>query len=399
MTAVLIPASLPAQQSPRATRWAVTAVFFLNGLLLCAYLVRVPSLKAQLGLSNAQLGSLGLLFAAAALLAMQLVGSLTVRFGVGRVIRVALATMALVLAGLGEAPNVAWFAVALAVLGAVHGTLDVAMNARAVAIETELGRPILSGCHAAWSISAVVSSLIGAAMVAAGVSPGTHFVWLGLAVLLVQLPVGRALADTPPQQRVPSRSRRSWHGWRRGWTRAAVALGLTGLALMVCEGAGIAWSALYLHQSRGASLTVASAAVIAYTGSETAVRLVGDRLRSRFGDPTMFRVGGLVSAAGFALAVAGPGSGSALAGFAVAGLGSAVLLPITFGAAGHLGGDESSAIARFTTFTYSGILLGPAVIGWVSQGVGLRWTLAALVPLLGCVALVTRLPSTRAAAA
>ena len=210
MTAVLIPASRSAQQSARAARWAVTAVFFLNGLLLCAYLVRIPSLKAQLGLSNAQLGSLGMLFAGSALLAMQAVGWLSARFGVGRVITAGLVAMPVVLAALGRASTLLWFAVAIAVLGAVHGTLDVAMNARAVAAESELGRPILSGCHAAWSISAVVSSLIGAAVVGAGVSPGDHFLWLGLAVLIAVLPVSRALTDASAGR--PAPSRRSGHG-------------------------------------------------------------------------------------------------------------------------------------------------------------------------------------------
>ena len=166
---------------------------------------------------------------------------------------------------------------------------------------------------------------------------------------------------------------------------------------MICEGGAIAWGALYLRQSRGATLAVASVAVLAYTGSETAVRLVGDRLRARFSDPTTFRVGAFVSALGFALVVIGPNTGAALAGFAVAGGGASLLLPVMFGTAGRLGSDESSAIARFSTFTYAGILLGPALIGWVSQVVGLRLTLATLVPLLVVVALLTRLPSSRAA--
>jgi len=44
------------------------------------------------------------------------------------------------------------FAVALLILGAIHGMLDVAMNAHAVAVERILRRHIMNGCHD-WSHS------------------------------------------------------------------------------------------------------------------------------------------------------------------------------------------------------------------------------------------------------
>ena len=57
--------------------------------------------------------------------------------------------------------------------------------------------------------------------------------------------------------------------WRSGWSRAVIALGLTGTVLMVCEGAALTWSGVFLHDSRGASFTLASAAVTAYTACQT----------------------------------------------------------------------------------------------------------------------------------
>jgi len=53
-----------------------------------------------------------------------------------------------------------------------------------------------------------------------------------------------------------------------------------------------------------------------------------------------------------------------------------------------------SYVSRFTTFTYAGILIGPAAIGGISQLVGLTSTLAALIPMLAFVVLASRLPST-----
>lgn len=70
---------------------------------------------------------------------------------------------------------------------------------------------------------------------------------------------------------------------------------------------------------------------------------------------------------------------------------------MTFSAAGHAGGDGPGAavfVSRFTTFTYSGVLLGPALIGTVAQLIGLSWTLAALLPVLLCLAAVS-LPGSR----
>jgi hypothetical protein len=77
------------------------------------------------------------------------------------------------------------------------------------------------------------------------------------------------------------------------------------------------------------------------------------------------------------------------------GIGTYVLIPLAFSAAGRAGGGGSStavAVSRFTTFAYAGILLGPALIGWAAELVGLSRVLGALVPLLLAVTLVCALP-------
>jgi predicted MFS family arabinose efflux permease len=373
-------------------RWPVTAVFFLNGILLSSYLVRIPSLKAGQHLDNGQLGLVGMAFGAAALITMQFVGAMVARVGTARVIRLTLFVMPLVFVATGLRDGRLVFVVAIVALGAVHGTLDVAMNAHAVAVERLGGRPILSGCHAAWSVSAVVASLIGAGMVGLGVNPAPHFAGIAASVIVGGLLVGRRLlvADSGPTDALRPRV-----GWRTGWSRAVVALGVTGFALMLADGAAYGWSAIFLHESRGASLALASTALTAFTGFQTLGRLGGDRLKVRYGPRTMFRVGALVAVGGFAIAVLSPRPVIAVMGFAIFGFGGSSLIPMTFSAAGHLGGDGAGAavfVSRFTTFTYSGILLGPALIGSLAQLIGLSWTLAALLPVLVCVAVGSRLP-------
>ncbi|WP_405146295.1 MFS transporter [Sphaerisporangium sp. NBC_01403] len=379
-------------------RWPATAVFFLNGLALSTYIVRLPSLKGEHHLADGQLGVVGVLFALAALASMQFVGPLVARIGSRPVLRASLVIMPLLLALVGLAGGPVQFALVATALGAVHGTTDAAMNAHAVTVERLNRRPILNGCHAAWSVSAVVASLAMAALAHAGVSSPTHLVGAATVLLAGGLVLGPLLRPATTDRRNAKAPARRQLGWRGGWTRPVVALGLTGMTLMVCEGAALSWSAIFLHDSRGASLGLAVTAVTAYTAGQTGGRLVGDRLTMRYGAPPVFRTGGLVAACGLAMAVLAPQPAAAIAGFAVMGLGASVLLPLTFSAVGQAdatGPAAAAIVSRFTTFTYAGILLGPAAIGWAAELVGLAWALFALIPVLFAVALLTRLPRLR----
>jgi MFS family permease len=168
--------SAPPGRAASAGRWSVTAVFFLNGLTLSTYVIRLGSLKDKHHLSDGQLGLIGMVFAVAALACMQGVGLLTARVGTRPVLRTSLLVMPVLLALVGLVGGAVELVVVVTILGAVHGTTDAVMNTHAVAIERRLGRPILNGCHAAWSVSAVVASLATAVLERAGISFATHLV-------------------------------------------------------------------------------------------------------------------------------------------------------------------------------------------------------------------------------
>ncbi|GAA3452058.1 MFS transporter [Dactylosporangium matsuzakiense] len=370
----------------------VIAVFFLNGLTLSTYIVRAPSFKSAHHLTDGQFGLSGLLFALAAIACMQLVGPLAARVGTRAMLRCTLAVMPPLLAGLAVAPGPWWYIGGSAVLGAVHGTTDAAMNATAVAVEQRGGRPVMNRCHAGWSISAVVASLTTAALAHAGVSLTTHLVVAGALLLAAglllgpHLPAGTAARGSAPAARAP-------------WTRPLLLLGVTATALMICEGGALGWGGIFLHDIRHASVSLAAAAITAYTGGQTVGRLFGDRLSLRRGRRPVFRCGAAIAAAGLTAAVLSPSAPLAVAGFALTGLGSSVLIPLVFSAAGGLPGAEpATLVARLTTFTYTGILLGPALIGWSAEYVGLLPTMAGLIPLLLLAGAVAPVPSRPASA-
>lgn len=391
-TTAITPAAVVSQDAAVRARWAVTAVFLVNALLLVTYIVRIPSLKLQHALSESQLGIVLTLFGVAAILTMQFVGGLVARFGSVHIIRLGLVLVPVMLAAIGISGDMLQLCASVTLMGVVYGMLDVAMNAHAVAVERIRSRPIMNGCHAAWTIGAVVSSLLGAGAIRAGVSSTVHLLSLagvlllaGLVVSLWLLPASADRLAKPADGAKPARV-----GWRSGWTRPVLLLCLMGMTVMLCEAAVISWSGVYLHESRMASLTVATFGYMAFTLMQTAGRLVGDRLTMRFGIVGLLRVHTLVAAAGLLIVVIGQSPALGIIGFGVMGAGMSVLIPLIFSAVGHAGGDGPGAaggVARATTFTYGGALLGPAIIGWFAQGFGLQWTFAGLIPIMVLVVL------------
>jgi MFS family permease len=376
-------------------RWAITAVFGGNGLVIASLAVRTPSLKLDLGLSPGQLGLTAAVFGVSAVLAMQYTGALAARIGSGWVVRMATLLLPAGLVGVGLAPGFLPLALVLLGFGAVHGTLDVAMNAHAVAVERALGRHLMNGCHAAWSIGAVVGSLLGSGAAHMGMTRSLHYAILASLLVPAALVCGRALLPARvDRSAVTARRQPSRPGWRAGWTRRVLLLGAMGASVLTVEAAIVNWSGVFLHEYLGASLGVAALGYVAFSGCQTAGRLVGDRLQARGSATRLVRIGTVIAAGGLAVVVLSPWASLGIVGFAVMGIGLATPLPVLFGVVGHLGADRgdvpgagaAATVARFSTMTYAGILLAPPIIGWVTELVGLTVTLATLIPLLVAVA-------------
>jgi MFS family permease len=379
-------------------RWAITGVFFVNALLVASYLNRIPSLRLDHHLSAGTLGVVLTGFGVAAIVTMQFIGRLVGRFGSATIIRLTLVLLPVVLFGIGLARTLPELIIAVVLAGSVHGTLDVAMNAHAVAVERRRGRPIMNGCHAAWSIGAVFATLAGAALIHAHISTEIHFLYAGAIAVPVGWVVGASLlpasADrtgaTADADADADGTAAAGQPRRAGWTGKVLIFGLVGGTVMICEAAVVSWSGIYLLDERGASLAAASFGYTAFSAFQTTGRVVGDALNLRMGGPRLFAISSAIAVAGLTVVVSVPGEIATIAGFAIMGAGMSVLLPLVFSTAGHAGGDGPGAatfVGRVSTFTYGGAVLGPALVGWCAQGFGLGWTFAGLIPLMIAVVL------------
>lgn len=353
------------QGQVKRARYAVAAVFAVHGAVTGSFATRVPWIQDHASVSAGQLG-LALAFPAlGASVAMPLAGSISHRFGARNALRglISLWTLALVLPALS--PNLLTLCLALFVYGATAGMADVAMNALGVEIENRLGRSIMSGLHGMWSAGALVGSAAGTLAAHLGSDARLHHALAAAVLTLLGLVACRWVLDLqptedeepPPRFALPPKS--------------ALLIGAVGFCAVFAEGASLDWSAVYLRDQLETSAGLAAACTTGFTLTMAIARLAGDRIVDRYGAVRTVRTSGVLAVLGGLLIVVANHPAVAMAGFALMGLGIAVVVPLCFAAAGHSGSNPSLAIAGVATITYTSGLVAPSAIGTIAQATSL----------------------------
>lgn len=341
------------------------AAFFLNGALLGVWASRIPGFAFKLDLSVEVLGLVLLSLAGGAILFFPVAGRMSDRFGAAPVTRVLGFGCVIAALGLPFARSAIELAALLFIFGAVMGALDISMNAWAGEIEKALGRPLMNGIHALFSLGAGVGASAGAMAVHADLSIMDHF-WalaIGLGVLTLPLTFVRWQSATQKTgERVPV------FALPKG---ALIMVGLLAFAAALGEGAMVDWSGIYLVLAAGVSEATAAWGFAVFSAGMVVMRLAGNFLCERFGVGVVARSAGGVAGLGILTVIFGGQLWLIMIGFALLGLGLSVIFPLAFSRAAH---DPhlppGTALAAVGTLGYGGILLGPVIIGVLGEYTG-----------------------------
>jgi MFS family permease len=384
----------------RRARIAVFGFFFLAGFVMGLWAAGLPSLNDRLDLGPGRLGSVLLLISGGALVSMLVTGPLVDRWGSRAVCWFSGPVSALVLLGPALAPNYPALAVLAVVFGLGLGVTEVAMNAHSVEVERRYGRPIISAFHGTWSLGGAVGGGLTAAVLQAGLDAQTLLVAAAVVVPFLYVPAARMLLPDPPAPARPEASAglgRS--GTRLRWGLIAL-LGAAAFAGHLAEGAAIDWAALHARWVLSADPAAAPLAYTVFAVAMTTIRLLGDPIRARLGSVRTIQLAGILATCGYVLVLTAPLTGPlaivcAWTGWALAGVGLATVVPVIFSAVGAAGGPVGRALALVTAFGYSGLLVGPAVLGYVAEASSLPVALILPAVLSAAVAL-TGAPAIRA---
>ena len=371
----------------RRARRAIAVVFAAHGAASGSFATAIPWIREHLDLSPGWLGIALVFLTVGASSAMSLSARLAHRYSP----RPLLAWLSLMCcAGLALpalSPSLVWLCLALFVYGCGLGLMDVAMNAHGVQIEERYGRSVMSGLHGVWSVGTLLGGSGGAFAAHSGVDGRVHLALVAPVLAAAAVVASRWALDVRAEEAArngeSAKSGESGSG-APGTSgeeepprfalpgREVLPIGIIGFCAIFAEGASMDWSGIYLRDVTDADPGLAASAFTAFACTMAVARLAGDAVVRRMGAVRTVRASGLVAALGSALVVASATPLMAVTGFALIGVGIAVVVPLCFAAAGHSGtGSQGQAIAGVATLAYASGLAAPAAVGWIAEATSL----------------------------
>lgn len=352
---------------------AARAFFFIGGFGTATWAPLVPLLRERLMVGDDVLGMLLLCIGVGSLLTMPLSGALAMRLGCRRVVMTASILFAAILLLVSCVDALSLAVPIVLIFGAVMGCIDVVVNIVAVLVEKGIGRRIMSGMHAFWSLGGFAGAgLYGVWVGLLGLTPFQSTAIAAGLILLLTVVFGRHLIPYG-----------GGGGALLALPRGIIAfVGMTAFIAFLSEGAVMDWGGVYLTTVRGMDLALAGTGYSVFSAAMLTMRFLGDRVVQRIGALSVAVGGALLAFGGILLVMFAPVDALLYVGFFAIGIGSANIVPVFFSLMGRQNVmPVSAAVSAVSTMGYLGILAGPAAIGFVSSLTTLQTAFAMLAAL------------------
>jgi MFS family permease len=306
--------------TPRA---AMTVQFLAFGTGVGVWAGSIPSILIATGIGAEAFGLAITVHTAAVILAMTVGGAAMRTMSPKTLMLVSIPCFAVTLTATVLATDPVAFYIAFVCYGAAAGMVDIAMNAEGTQVERDLGRPVLAGFHGAGSAGAAVFSVAASyAAQTAGTWVSTLFVAATTVATLLLI-----LRVTPPRRPLKGSA---------GAPKVSVvkpALVVFGLIVGVSvagETAALFWSGRLLEEQAPSLAAFAGLGGSFFAGCQALVRLTGDQWRRFASDRTLVAVSLAVAALGFLMIGISSSFPLTVAGCALVGAGTGLIVPCTF---------------------------------------------------------------------
>lgn len=353
--------------TPQLRRIILSGYFFLTGICFASWASRIPDIKIHLGLSDGAFGAFLFFLPIGSFLGIPISGSLTAKYGSKTMVSIASVLYPLALINISFANTTTYLAFALFLFGMIGNMFNVSVNTQATSLSKLFEKSIISRFHGFWSLAGFTGGLLGGLFVAKSISPFQQFLSIAIVGWLFLLATSKYLMP----------NEKSTAPIRKMWSKPSPLLfqfGLVALSNMICEGMMFDWSGLFYKDVIKVSDTWRTTGYVCFMACMTTGRMFADTLINYWGARKQLMLSGLVVTIGLLIAVAQPHIVISSIGFMLVGFGVSSVIPTIYGTVGRnaAAGQASITLASVSSIGFFGFLIGPPIIGFLSEAIGLR---------------------------
>jgi len=362
-------------------RIAITTAFIINGTVIGALYARIPDIKEQLDISNSALGIALLCLPLGLLFGLGFSGKQSAKRGSAPVTYYSTYALAIALLIVGPVINYYTFCLTFVLFGACLATQDVAMNSHAIVLEHEADKRYMSTFHATFSMGALGGGILGGFFAQQKTTIMWQCAFIAMLIFLANFFVRNMFLSADLDKHAVEGKKKIKR------PKIFIIVGLLGTCAAIGEGSAGDWGAILARDTFNATPFISTLPYICFSAAMVIGRLFGDRLATKYGPMNLIIGGGSIAGIGLGGGLLVGGIGGVVFGWFAAGIGLSIVVPMLFTQAGEIAKTRfegqfapSEGVAIVSGIAYFGFLVGPPILGFLGDAIGLRWAL--MVPAL-----------------
>ncbi|MHA8073195.1 MFS transporter [Aquirufa sp. HETE-40SA] len=365
----------------KKARFSIGILFFICGLNFATWATRIPDFKATLHLSDAELGTVLMGLPIGSLVSLPIAGWLLTKYASRWITLIAVVMYVVVLPSLGYLSSAVTLFTGLFFFGMAGDIMNIAMNTQVVSLEAKINKIIMSSFHAIFSIGLMAGAFLGGILEKESFTTQEHFSLVALLnIIIIPLSFPNLLIDKPVQDESKPKSSILNLG------PYLITLSFIAFCGMLCEGAMADWISLYFKEYSPNSPFPITIGFSFFAAAMVVGRFIGDSISLKYGVSNILVLNGILLGFGMLLTLLFTSIFLKIAGCFITGIGISTIVPLIYSQAGNQKKIMPSiAIAGVSTIAYIGFLIGPVLIGYLSDFIGLDKALY-LIVILGFVA-------------
>jgi MFS family permease len=359
-------------------RIAITTAFIINGTVIGALYARIPDIKEQLDISNSALGIALLCLPLGLLFGLGFSGKQSAKRGSAPVTYYSTYALAIALLIVGPVINYYTFCLTFVLFGACLATQDVAMNSHAIVLEHEADKRYMSTFHATFSMGALAGGLLGGFFAQQKTTIMWQCAFIAMLIFLANFFVRNMFLSADLDKHAVEGKKKIKR------PKIFIIVGLLGTCAAIGEGSAGDWGAILARDTFNATPFISTLPYICFSAAMVIGRLFGDRLATKYGPMNLIIGGGTIAGVGLGGGLLVGGIGGVVFGWFAAGIGLSIVVPMLFTQAGEIAKTRfegqfapSEGVAIVSGIAYFGFLVGPPILGFLGDAIGLRWALMA----------------------